>query len=113
MKRSLRVIKRDGNLVGFDSSKIHDAIIAAFRSEYGVELDFQLPRDTMARTSTIATRVTHKIEFGNLPKDKISVETIQDLVEKALMDSGHQDIARRYIIYREDRRRERTKKETV
>ena len=113
MKRSLRVIKRDGNLVAFDSSKIHDAIIAAFRAEYNVEFDFQLPRDILARTFTIATRVTHKIEFGDLPKDKINVETIQDLIEKALMDLGYQDVAKRYIIYREDRRRERIKKEAV
>ena len=112
MKRSLRVVKRDGNLVRFESNKIHDAIVAAFKACRGVVNDFDLPRETMINTYTVSSKVVHRIEFGYC-QPTISVEEIQDMVENALMGSGYTEEAKKYIIYREDRRRDREKNKAV
>ena len=41
------------------------------------------------------------------PGDTLEIEFIQDLVETQLMEAGHHSLARRYILYREDRRKAR------
>jgi ribonucleoside-diphosphate reductase alpha chain len=40
-------------------------------------------------------------------KTGIDVENVQDVVERKLMEYGHYDVARRYIVYREDRAKAR------
>ena len=93
----MKVIKRDGRIVLFDKQKIRDAILSAFGEE-----------NETPYAKTKASEISQYIE--NLDKDTISVEEIQDLVEKKLMDSNRKDIARKYIIYRNDRSRVRVSK---
>lgn len=98
----MKVIKRDGRKVDFNSDKIVKAVLAAFN-----EVDGDITSDARHKASEIATYI------GTLEKDKISVEQIQDIVEEKLMASKRKDVARIYIIYRNNRTREREKNSEV
>ncbi len=90
------IIKRDGKREDFSISKIKNAISKAF-SATGIQDEQQLVADiTMNVISQFATPT-------------ITVEEIQDLVEKALM-KVRPEVAKKYIIYREWRNTERDKK---
>ena len=92
----LCIIKRDGKREDFSISKIKNAITKAFLAT-GVDKDEKLIADiTMNVISNFATPT-------------ISVEEIQDLVEKELMRI-RPEVAKKYIIYREWRNTEREKK---
>ena len=90
------IIKRDGKREDFSISKIKNAISKAFNAT-GIQDEQQLVADiTMNVISQFATPT-------------ITVEEIQDLVEKALM-KVRPEVAKKYIIYREWRNTERDKK---
>lgn len=76
-----QVKKRDGRMVDFNAQKIVDAI-----SKAGFVTD--------AVKSTIAAEI-HRLE-----QSEITVEDIQDLVEKALMASDYKGVAKEYVRYR-------------
>ena len=92
------VIKRDGRTEAFDSSKIEDAILKAF-----VAKDRELSDYAISKAKNIATYIEFESE-----KTELTVEEIQDLVEKGLMSTKRKDVARKYIVYREERNRRRT-----
>ena len=54
-------------------------------------------------TDKVVTALTRRIADG----DMIHIEDIQDQVELAIMRAGYQDVARAYVIYREDRAKAR------
>lgn len=85
----MQVRKRDGNIVEFDVSKITEAISGANQDVKGRE------KASIANKKEIAKYVQ------NINKDTISVEEIQDIVEKKLMELGKFELAKQYIIYRE------------
>lgn len=89
----MQVIKRDGRVVDFDKSKIIQAILKAVKD---VDGDVSEEMELMAKL--IASWIKRQ------EKD-LSVETIQDLVEEQLMESDRKDVAKAYIIYRNDRSR--------
>lgn len=80
--------KRDGSYREFDQSKIARAMLAAFHAHQP---------DNIPDISSMMFRVVNNC------KDRMSVEEVQDLVENALMDAGHHDVARAYIKYRQHR----------
>ncbi|MBO7359211.1 MAG: hypothetical protein J6U72_05250, partial [Clostridia bacterium] len=80
-----------GPIVPFDASKITNAVLKAM-SACG------LPSEDMAKK---VTRDVMK-QIGELNQELVSFEEVQDLVERALMKRGLYDIAKAYIIYRED-----------
>lgn len=98
-----KVKKRDGRIVDFDSSKIINAVLAAFQSADGEITDY---------AKTKATNIADYIE-GYYEEDDDSyipsIEDIQDLVEKGLMGTKRKDVAKAYVLYREERSRERQK----
>lgn len=94
----MRVIKRDGREVQFDWWKVYDAVLKAMMS-----VDPEVPNEE----SKLAIKIADSIQA--LDKD-ISVETIQDMVEQKLMQSKRKDVAKAYIIYRNDRSRIRQNK---
>ena len=98
----VRVIKRDGRVVAFDRSKIKNAVVNAF-----IEVDGEITQDAKNKAAEIASYV------ANLDVDTISVEEIQDLAEEKLMASKRKDVAKAFIIYRNDRTRARDKKSDV
>lgn len=84
----MRVLKRNGTYTEFDRSKIVTAIEKA-----NAEVDVFEQADS-GTINTIATQ----IQFGAV--DGISVEEIQDIVEKQLMSEGLHELAKAYITYR-------------
>ena len=89
-----RVVKRDGKVAEFDLSKINEAIKKAF--------DATKTNYTDQIIDFISLKVT--ADFNKKIKDdKISVEDIQDSVEKVLGEAGYGDVAKAYILYRKNR----------
>ena len=86
---SITVVKRDGRLVPFDETKITLAISKALKCS---------PQDLVVLINEITSQIT---------QSKISVEEIQDLVEKALINHNYADAAKAYILYRNERTKRR------
>lgn len=95
------VFKRDGQTEPFRVEKIENAILKAF-----VEVDGEESKNAKNKAKEIASYI------NSLNKD-MSVEEIQDIVESKLMASNRKDVAKAYIIYRNDRTRIREKNSTL
>ena len=93
------VTKRDGRKVPFNVEKIINAIFKAAKAVGGTDYE---------EASKVAEEVCRMVEtqFGDTP----SVEQIQDLVEKVLIERGHAQTAKAYIVYRYERTRSREMK---
>ncbi len=107
----LRVIKRNGTVVPFEDSKISVAITKAFLAvEGGTAAASSRIHETVARlTEQVSATFQRRMPSGGT----IHIEDIQDQVELALMRSGEHKIARDYVIYREERARERAAKQNL
>lgn len=92
----VQVVKRDGRIVEFDKDKIKNAIKKAFK-----EVDGYLDLSSVA----IIDRISNQI--SNCGKLVMTVEEIQDLVESLLMETNRHDVAKAYIIYRNERHKAR------
>ena len=95
----MEVIKRDGRKVAFNKEKIINAICMAFKSVNN--------SDITSEQLTKAEDIANYVE--NLNKD-MTVEEIQDIVEKKLMSSSYKNVAKEYILYRNNRTIERERK---
>ena len=88
----LYVVKRDGREVKFNSDKIVNAIKKA-SDEAGEQL----------REEQILECIQKIIQYIKVAqKERVSVEEVQNLVEKALIDSNHKNIQRAYSSYRRE-----------
>ena len=87
------VIKRDGREVQFDKNKIVNAILKAF-----VAVDRDITDYAKQKAENIASYIETETN-----KDKINVEEIQDYVEHGLMSLKRKDVAKAYILYRNER----------
>ena len=87
----ISVIKRNGNKVDFDKNKIVEAILKANKDVQGRQ----------KASVKLAKEISKNIE--NFDKLKLTVEEIQDMVEKELMSAEKYDLAKAYILYREKR----------
>lgn len=99
-----QVRKRDGRVVDFNSQKIINAVLAAFKQIDGNITDY---------AKTKATNIANYIEgyYEEDDDDYIpGIEDIQDLVEKGLMSSKRKDVAKAYILYRQERTKARNQK---
>lgn len=88
------IIKRDGRIVEFNSSKITNAILKAAKAtgEFGEEI---------AKNLTIKVlNLAQQLELGETP----TVEEIQDIVEEVLLSSPFKKTAKAYILYRQKRK---------
>lgn len=91
-----KIIKRDGRIVDFDSSKITNAICKA--SNVTKEID----QYTARRLTKNVIKIVN--DFVKEKKSNMSaptVEEIQDIVEKVLLSSEYKQTAKSYILYRE------------
>ena len=99
-----RVTKRDGAIVEFDLRKIRTAIQKAFdalnRQSHPSVIDM------------LALRVAADFE-PKIQDDLVTVEDIQDSVEKVLSDSGYTDVAKAYILYRKHREKVRNVRSAI
>ena len=92
----MKIIKRDGRKVDFDRNKITKAVLVAFK-----EVDGEITPEAKRK----ATVITNHIDALN--KRSMNVEGIQDIIETMLMDGKRKDVARAFVIYRNDRTRVR------
>ena len=94
---STKVIKRDGRIVEFNSSKITKAITKAMeKTSLGVDIDI---------INRIITSLVNSKTFKD--SDAVDVDFIQDFIENELMKSRRKDVAKDYILYRDKRNRNR------
>src|ERR1700722_7159207 len=90
--------KRDGRLVGFDRAKIQQAMEKA-----------ALAVDPNADRRPFRLIIDHvirhiEIKYGDTTPD---VEGVQDLVEQTLMEHGHYEVGKAYILYRAEQAKRR------
>ena len=100
-----KIIRRNGAVVGFEPSKIAIAMTKAFLAVNGSQ------GAASARVRELVAGLTESV-VGTLLRRQpaggtFHIEDIQDQVELALMRSGEHDVARSYVLYREDRTRAR------
>src|SRR5215813_8872764 len=102
-----KVIRRHGAVVGFEPAKISIAMTKAFIAVNG---------GTGAASARVREQVAKLTEavVGALLRRQPSggtfhIEDIQDQVELALMRAGEHNVARAYVLYREERAKERAK----
>jgi ribonucleoside-diphosphate reductase alpha chain len=108
---TLKVIKRNGQVVPFDNSKISVAITKAFLAvEGGTAAASSRIHETVAK---LTTQVMGTFERRMPSGGTIHIEDIQDQVELALMRAGEHKIARDYVIYREEQARKRAQKRAL
>ena len=96
----IHIVKRDGRKVPFNIEKIANAIFKAAQSCGGTDLN------TAMDVAAEVCRVYEQENPGRVP----TVEEIQDLVEKVLIEKGHAKTAKAYILYRYERTRSREMK---
>ena len=92
--------KRDGRVEDFKKEKISKAISKAFKS-----VDNKVNEEELNK---ITSKVVNSIE-----EEMPTVEEVQDLVEKALMELGYFDCAKSYILYRNSRKEKRANRDEI
>ena len=102
-----RVIRRNGAVVGFEPAKISVAVTKAFLAvNGGTGAASARVREQVANlTQAVVQALVRRQPSGGT----FHIEDIQDQVELALMRAGEHNVARAYVLYREDRARERAK----
>jgi len=102
---TIKVIRRNGKVTGFDASKINIAMTKAFLAvEGGGAAESSRVREKVeALTEQVVSALTRHVAGGGT----IHIEDIQDQVELALMRAGEHKVARDYVIYREQRAQQR------
>ncbi|HLD88468.1 MAG TPA: ribonucleoside-diphosphate reductase subunit alpha [Candidatus Omnitrophota bacterium] len=97
------VIKRSGKVVSFKQEKvtlaIAKALIAHNRGVYNEIL--------VEKAHELSEKVVGEVRTRWPDGKAIQIEEIQDIVEKVIMAAGYHEVAKRYIIYREERAKSR------
>jgi len=106
-----KVIKRTGEVAEFNNDKIAVAMSKAFLAVEGAEAaSSDRIREMVGNLSNqIMDTFKRRLPSGGT----VHIEDIQDQVELALMRSGEHKVARAYVLYREERRKEREQEENV
>ncbi len=102
-----KIIRRNGSVASFEPGKISIAMTKAFIAVNGGQGAVSTRvREVVGRLTNdvVSALIRHQPEGGTF-----HIEDIQDQVELALMRSGEHDVARSYVLYREERTRERAK----
>lgn len=98
-KINMQVVKRDGSIEEFNVDKIISAVEKAFKS-----CNKEMPQYLYDMLGAL---------FGTLEGDTIGIEEIQNKVEDVLMNDKHFDVAKSYIIYREQHKQARFIRERI
>ncbi len=86
-----KVIKRNGSIVEYDKEKIINAIFKAAQSVGGSDRKL---------AESIATKVTNTVAKAYPAPQIATVEEVQDIIEKELIEHGHARTAKAFILYR-------------
>ena len=100
-----RVMRRNGKVTAYDSHKIVVAMTKAFLSVEGssAAASSRIHNEVENLTDKVDQTIRRRFPNGGV----VHIEDIQDQVELAIMRAGYQDVARAYVIYREDRAKAR------
>ncbi len=96
--------KRDGSIVAFDSSKIENVIWKAVAAVGGQDRE---------GAKKLAEQVAEMLDKAYGDKKIPHVEDIQDMVEKVLIENGHSQTAKAFILYRKKRQELREAKSAL
>ena len=104
----IRVMKRNGAVVGFDATKIIVAISKAFLAVEGntAAASNRIHEIVERLTAQVLDTFRRRMPSGGI----VHIEDIQDQVELCLMRNGEHRVARDYVLYREERKRMRSEK---
>jgi uridine kinase len=103
MTKIKKIIKRSGDIVDFMPERITNAIYRAAVSVGGRDKE---KAENLGKQ--VITLLEQKANGNYIP----SVEEVQDIVEKVLIENGHAKVAKEYILYREERARKRGERAT-
>ncbi|EGG35352.1 ATP cone domain protein [Paenibacillus sp. HGF5] len=94
----MKVMKRDGCLVKFETSRIVEAVDKAFMAVEGVS------------RKDASLRIGDEVAHATAGMEQVSVEEIQDIVVEHLQSTGYPEVAAAYQHYREARDLERMRR---
>lgn len=100
-----QVIRRNGQVTHFDATKIMVAMTKAFLAVEGgnAAVSSRVHERVRELTEQVVVALTRRLPSGGT----VHIEDIQDQVELALMRAGEHKVARDYVLYREERARDR------
>ena len=98
-----KIVKRDGRIVPFDRDKITFAVLQAAVALGGRD------RSTAEQVTAAVIKMLEKAIAASYP----TVEEVQDLVEKVLIERGHAKTAKAYIVYRYEHALKRAGKKSL
>ncbi|MDE2147556.1 MAG: ribonucleoside-diphosphate reductase subunit alpha [Burkholderiales bacterium] len=102
-----QIIRRNGAVVSFEPNKIAVALMKAFLAVHGTQGAASASvRETVEQLTEGVVRALLRSRPGG---GTFHIEDVQDHVELALMRSGHHEVARAYVLYRERRAQERAR----
>ena len=106
-----RVIRRNGKATAFDPSKIEVAMTKAFLAVEGnaATASTRIHTDVKRLTDEVVSALIRNRSQG----DTFHIEDIQDQVELALMRGSHHQVARTYVLYREQQKQKRISENDV
>ena len=101
-----RVMRRNGKVTSFDLDKIVVAMTKAFLSVEGssAAASTRIHNEVESLAAKVDMAIKRRFPEGGV----IHIEDIQDQVELAIMRAGYQDVARSYVLYREERSQARS-----
>ena len=107
----MQVIRRNGTVSKFDASKISVAMTKAFLAVegHGAAASRRVHEIVEQLTSEVVGALSRRMSEGRT----FHIEDVQDQVELALMRSEHHKVARAYVLYREERTRQRAGQEAA
>ncbi|MGV6808696.1 MAG: ribonucleoside-diphosphate reductase subunit alpha [bacterium] len=106
-----KVIRRNGQVTDFDLNKIVVAMTKAFLDVEGKQAgqSGRIHETVQRLTDAITSALFRRMPDGGI----VHIEDIQDQVELVLMRAGEQKVARSYVLYREERARQRAEREAT
>lgn len=93
-----KVIKRDGTEVLYDDAKVRRAVARAVKAVDG---------EVSEEAQEVIEKIVEEVNREMSKKETMQVETIQDIIEKKLMQSKRKDVAKAFILYRNERNKVR------
>jgi len=91
-----KIRKRDGRIAPFEQEKITNAIFKAAQAVGGTDREL-----AKKLSDQVIVLINEKFNSKTIP----TVENVQDIVEKVLVENGHYKTAKAYILYREEHKR--------
>ncbi|WOP16207.1 ribonucleoside-diphosphate reductase subunit alpha [Ottowia sp. SB7-C50] len=105
-----QIMRRNGAVVSFEPSKIAVAMMKAFLAVHGTQGAASASvREVVDGLTQAVVRALMRSRPGG---GTFHIEDVQDQVELGLMRSGHHEVARAYVLYRERRAQERAQQKT-